>query len=140
MVEIQIGPVEDDDLSGLNAGTQLPCAFGIVLLGCVNERESRQQTVQVQAHVAFGCGFAATMLGPVHAVGHQFDDRGIDQMNRAPEPVGHAPTLPFARKIRRKPLEMIEHLPEKSLGQQCRSLLARMRERIACRCRGSTDG
>jgi len=91
----------DDDLSGLNTGAKLPCAFGIILLGCFNEGESRQQTVQVHAHVAFGCGFAATVLGPVHAVGHQFDDSGIDQMNRAPEPVGHTSTPPFARKIQR---------------------------------------
>ena len=49
------------------------------------------KTLEVEPHVALGCGLAAAMFGPVHARSHQLDGCGIHNVDRLAEAVGHAP-------------------------------------------------
>ncbi len=133
MIEIHIGFVEDDNLPGLHTRANLPRPLGIVVTGGVNEDEIGQKTLEVEPHVALGCGLAAAMFGPVHARSNQLDGRGIHNVDRLAEAVGHAPAPTPTGKARGQCLKVPKHSPEKLLSQNGLALLARMGEPVTTR-------
>ena len=137
VVEVHIGLVEDDNLAGLHARTDLSGSLGIVVAGGVNQGECGQEALEVEPHVALGCRLAPSVLGPVHAFGDQFKGCGIHNVDRPAKPVRHTSAPPSASKFRRERLEMREHGPENLLHQHCLALLARVGESVTAR-RGRT--
>jgi len=133
VVEVHIGLVENDNLAGLHARTDLSGSLGIVVAGGVNQGESGQEALEVEPHVALGCRLAPPVLGPVHAFGDQFNGCGIHNVDRPAKPVRHTSATPSASKFRRERLKMREHGPEKLLRQHRLALLARMGESVAAR-------
>jgi len=133
VVEVHIGLVEDDNLAGLHARTDLSGSLGIVVAGGVNQGECGQEALEVEPHVALGCRLAPSVLGPVHTFGDQFNGCGIHNVDRPAKPVRYTSAPPSASKFRRERLEMREHGPEKLLCQHSLALLARVRESVASR-------
>ena len=137
--EVHVGLVEDRDLSGLQSGTQGHCP-GAVVMGCfLNNGKIWKETLQVEPQVHLGGSLAATVLGPVHAVGHQRDRRGIHCMNRPLEAMGQSPVTSCRTKSRRQLLQVGKYLPEKILHHVRVTRIVRMRERIAARWYRSTN-
>ena len=139
VIEIHVGFIKDNDLTGLNTRAEFPCSLGIVVTGCVDENEAWQETLEIQPHMALGCGLASAMLGPVHAEGHQFDGGGIHQMDRLAEAMGDAPASASMSKSRGEALKVSQHLPEELLGKDCLAMFARVGKSVATRWRGSSN-
>jgi len=88
MGKVHVGLVKHDDFALLNVRADLAGALAVAFLGGVDDGELRQETLQVQPQMTFGGGFAAPVPRPVHAVGHQLDRGGIDDVDGAPEATG----------------------------------------------------
>jgi hypothetical protein len=97
--EVHVGLVKQDDFTGPQSGAHLARPFVVVMFGGVDDRTGGQEALQVQPPMAFGGGFAATMLGPVQAGGHQLDGGGIHGVNGALEAVEQALALSAAGKV-----------------------------------------
>ena len=139
VIEIHVGFIKDNDLTGLNTRAEFPCSLGIVVTGSVDENEAWQETLEIQPHVALGRGLASAMLGPVHAEGHQFDGGGIHQMDRLAEAMGDAPASASMSKSRGEALKVSQHLPEELLGKDCLAMFTRMGKSVATRWGGSSN-
>ena len=87
MREIHVGAVKDHDLTCLHAGSDLPGALGVCVLGGVDENEIRKETLKIESHMALGCGLAATVFCPIHTRSHEFNGGGIHQMDDLAEAV-----------------------------------------------------
>ena len=123
--------VEDGDLSGLQSGAQghRPCA--VVMGSLLNDGKSRKVALQVQTQMHLGGRLASAMPGPVHAVGDQGDSRGIHGMDRPLKSVRQSPVASSRTESRGKLLQMLKHLPEKSLHHVAVAILVGVRKRIA---------
>ena len=75
MPEVHVTLVKQHDFAAFDPGAQLARPLVVVLAGGVDDHKVGQQTLQVEPHVRFGGGLAPPVLGPVHAVGHQFHHR-----------------------------------------------------------------
>ena len=137
--KVHVGLVKDRDLTGLQSGTQGHCP-GAVVMGCfLDDCKSRKETLQVEPQMHLRGSLAATVLGPVHTVGHQRDRRGIHCMNRPFKPMGQSPVSSCRTKPRGKLLQVGKHFPEKILHHVGVAGIVRMRKRIATRWHRSTD-
>ena len=104
----------------------------------VDDHALRQEALQVQAHMGLGGGFAATVLGPIQGVGHQFNHSGVHDVDRHLEPVSAAPGF-AANELRREPAQTIEHLPEKFFPYFSRADFVGVREAVAARRHGASN-
>jgi len=137
--KVNVGLVEDGDLSGLKPGAELHGA-GVVMVGSFfDDGKARKERLQVQAKMHLGSSLTATVLGPVHAVGHQRNRRGIDRMDRPLEPAGQ-PTVTTGRaEPRTESLKMSEDRPEQFLHHVAVAVLVRVRERVTRWCNRPPD-
>jgi len=129
--EIQIRLVENDYLTGSNAGAEFAGAFGVVFPGSVNNGEAGQKAVEVEPQMALSRRFAPPMLGPVHAGSDQLNGGGINHMDHTPEPSGDSLAAIATSKAGLEGLQMAEHRPENLLRQVGVSFLVGMGKIIA---------
>src|SRR6266498_2275191 len=94
--QIQIGFVENHDLPGQQARAQLPSLLGVAVTRRVHDSKSWQKTLQVQPQMTFGRRLAPSMLGPVHAVGHQLNGGRIHEVDHPLETKGKSGPPPAA--------------------------------------------
>ena len=135
MFPIVVGPVEYDDFTIFKPSTQLSSFTVIIVLGGVDNCKARQKTLHIQSHMGLGCCLAAAVLCPIHAIGYQFDGRGIDDLNRATETAKWS--WEFSFTILRKGLfQVFQDGPKKFLCHLGRPNLIGMRETIATGWRG----
>ena len=113
--------VKRDDFTALDPGAQLTRPFVVVLTGRIDDHKIGQQILQVEPHMRLGRRLAPPVLGPVHAVGHQFYDRGVHHVNRHLETKGRIPG-PARHKSRRLLPQVVHHPPEQLLGHLRRAL------------------
>ena len=139
VLEVDVGLVEDDDFAWFNARAQLARPEAVVLAGGVDDGEARQEALQVEADVALGGGFAAPVLGPIHAPGDQLNGRGVDDVNGALEAEGEA-WATTAAELSNERLKVIEDFPEEDLGQGGVALTIGMRKAVLARRSRSADG
>lgn len=66
--------------------------------------------------MGLGRGFAPPVLGPIHAIGHQFQHGSVHYMDGQLEPKSW-PATAAARKARRLCPQVLQHPPEQLLGQ-----------------------
>ena len=116
VVEVQVSLVEDDNLPGLHAGAEFMGPQVVVFAGGVHDGKAGQEGLEVEAHVTLGGGFAAPVLGPIHAPGHQRNGGGVHDVDEAFETEGELGASP-ATKAGMELLQMLEHRPEELLGQ-----------------------
>jgi len=83
--------------------------------------------------VTIGGGLAPPVLGPVHALGDQFDGGGILNVDRLAEAVCYGPPSTPSGKARGQCLNVPKYSSEKLLSQNSLALLARMEESVATR-------
>ena len=137
--KVEVSLVEHGDLSGLE-----PCAqrhgSGVVMVGGLfDDGEGRKESLQVQPQMHFGGGLAAAVFGPVHAVGHQGDGRGINGMDRSLEAPGQAAVLTRRAEPWTKRLKMLQNAPEQFFHHVTVAMLVRIRERVAAWSNRPTD-
>lgn len=94
-----------------------------------------EETLEIKPQVALGCGFAATMFGPVHEPGNQLDGRRVNNMDGSAKAVCYATPPPSVPESRRERLKVREHCPKEVLSKFRFTLLARMGKPIATRWR-----
>jgi len=137
--EVNVGLVEDGDLSGLKPGTQRHSSDVVMMGGLLDDSEGREEGLQVQTQMHFGGSLAATVFSPVHAVGHQSDGGGIHRMNRPFEAAGQ-PTVTTGRaEPRTKRLKMPQNAPKQFLHHVAVAVFVGVRERIAGGCNRATN-
>ena len=90
--EVHVGLVEQDDFPVFHAGADLTGTLVVVVLGGVDDGKARQETLEIQPEVTLGSRLAPTVLGPVHAGGHQLDGGGVDDVDDAVESTQDAPS------------------------------------------------
>ena len=86
--KMHVSFVETRDLSGLQPRAQGQGPRVVVMGSFFNDGKAGKKTLQVQPQVHLRRGLAPTVLGPVHAVGHQGNGGGIDRMDRPFEATG----------------------------------------------------
>ena len=101
------------------------------LAGDIDKDEPGQKALEIKPHVAFGGGFAAAVLGPIHAGCDQLDGGGIDDVDGLAKAMSDALAASSVGEARRKRLEMGEHGPEELLGQKRLALLVGMGKPVA---------
>src|SRR5664280_311095 len=136
--EIHVPLVKQHDFAALDPGAQFPRPFVVVLAGGVDNHKVGQQTLQVEPHVCFGRRLAPQVVGPVHAVGHQFHDRGVHHVNRHLETKGW-PSAPSCGKSRRLLTQVTHHPPKELLGHLGWALSVGVRKSVAARRRCPTN-
>ncbi len=139
MGEGDVGPVEDDDLPGTDACAHFGSTGLVIVFGRVDDGEARQEALQVQPQVAFGCGLATAVFGPIQARGHQLDRGRIHHMDGPSKPTGQAPKAAAGSELRLDTLQMSEHTPEQLLGHGGVTVPACMRQTVAARWAGPSD-
>ena len=101
MGQIDVSLVKQYDFTVLEGGAHFAGSFGVIVPGRVDDGETGQKTLQIQAHVTFGGRLSPPMFGPIHAVGDQSDSGRIDDVDNAFETPGK-PLEITARKPRRQ--------------------------------------
>ena len=96
--KMHVSLVENRDLSGLQPRAQGQGPRVVVMGSFFNDGKAGKKTLQVQPQVHLRRGLAPTVLGPVHAVGHQGNGGGIDRMDRPFEATGQAAVAPGCPK------------------------------------------
>jgi hypothetical protein len=94
LLEVYIRSVIHGNFTLLKPGTHLAGPLAVVVSCRVHDSESGQKTLQVQAQVQLGCGFAPPVARPVHTVGHQADGRGVHRVDSSLEPLGQLESFP----------------------------------------------
>lgn len=77
-----------------------------MLTSGVHDGERRQGAEQVRQQVHLGERLASAVLCPVHAVGHQLDDRGVHRMDPNLEAPQQALAIAVRSQIRTDVLEV----------------------------------
>lgn len=139
MIEIHIATIHHNNLSMLQSRSKFASSTRVRLLGRVDADIARQQAIKVQSYVALCGGFAAAVRSPVHAVGNQFDDGGVDQMNAAVELL-YPPLEAPGTKAMVHGTEMLKSGPEEVSTDGGRPVLVRMGEGVASWGGGAADG
>jgi len=116
MIEVYVSLIKYDDFALFDSGAQFPRALGVGLSRRVDDRKTRQKTLQVQPQMSLGRRLAPPVLGPVQARDDQLDGRRIHQMNGPPEPPRKLPAGFAADEPRRQVSQMLIHRPEQLLG------------------------
>ena len=137
--KMHVSLVKNRDLSGLQPRAQGQSPRVVVMGSFFNDGKAGKKTLQVEPQVHLRRGLAPTVLGPVHAVGHQGNGGGIDRMDRPFEATGQASVAPGRSKARRKLLQMPQHLPEQRLHHVAVALPIGMRKSVSARCNRSPD-
>lgn len=137
--EVDVGLVEDRDLSGLKPGAQRHGAGVVMMGGFFDDRKSRKESLQVQPQMHLSGGLAAAVLGPVHAIGHQCDSRRINGMDRAFESTGQPVVAARGPEPRAERLKMSENTPKQFLHHVAVAVSVGVRERVAAWCHCPTD-
>ena len=137
---VEVSPVKDHDLTGLDPGADFAGAGAVVLLGHVDDGEGGQEALQVEPQMALGRRLAPPVFGPVHTAGDEFDGGGVDHMDGAAKAVGQPLAPAPITKGGHEALQMLQRLPEELLGQFGVALPAGMGEPIAAGRRGATNG
>lgn len=137
--EVDVGFVEEDDLAVLEVGAELLGACIVVVAGFLDDGAGGKESLQVEAQVHFGRGFAAAVLGPVHGVGNQGDGAGIDGGDGLVKTAGQA-LIPDAEASGRGGLEMFEGFPEEFLHHIAVAGFVRVGEGVLGGRRGTPDG
>ncbi len=117
VVEVDVGLVEQSDLSVLESGAKLAGSGVVVMGGFLDDGEGGQEVLQVKAHVKFRGGLATPMLGPVHAVGHQSYRARVDGVNGFLESSGQALVASRGPESRLDALEARERHPKELFHQ-----------------------
>ena len=104
-----------------------------------DDGESRKESLQVQAKMHLRRRLTTSVLGPVHAVGHQRDGRGIDCMDRTLEAAGQSAVTTRRAEPRAKRLQVPQNAPEQFLHHIAVAVLVGMRERVAAWRNRTTD-
>ncbi len=68
--EVDVGLVKQGDFAVLQTGAEGHRTGVVVVTGFLDDGKAGQKALEVESQVEFGGGFAAAVLGPVHAVGH----------------------------------------------------------------------
>ena len=137
--EVDVCLVEDDDLTGTDIRAQFRRFGRVVRLRRLDQRETRQECLQVQPHVALRGRLAPPVLGPVHAVGHQLDGRRVNHVDHTFEASRKADVLaPHAEGGGLAP-QVLQRRPEQLLGHIGVALAVGVRQSIAARGDGPTD-
>ena len=129
--KVNVGFVKDGHFTGLEPGTKSQGTGTVVVGSFLDDSKGGKETLQVQSQVHLRGRLSAPVLGPVHAVGHQGDGGGIHRMDSALEAVRQTPVASGRTKSRGKLLQMLKHLPEKSLHHLGVAILVRVRKGIA---------
>ena len=132
MGEAYAGLVEDYDFPLVQSGAQFRGAHTVMLASGVHDGEAGQETQQVQPQMTLRGGFAPTVLRPRHAIGHQLDRRGVNDVDGAAEPPPER-LVPPGRKPGVLGLQRFEHPPKEFFRQRAVTLLVRVTERVARR-------
>jgi len=137
--KVNVGLVEDGDLAGLQPGAELHGA-GIVMMGSFfDDGEGREESLQVQAKMHLRRRLTTSVLGPVHAVGHQSDSRRIDRMDRPLEAAGQTTIAAGWPEPQVQRLEVPEDAPKQLFHHVAIAVLIGVRERIAAWCDRAPD-
>ena len=119
MPKVDVGFVKDDDFPCQNGCTEFSGAEVVIVVGCLDNGETRQEAADVEPQVEFGGGFASPVLCPCYAVGHQLDGGGIHCVNDALETAWDsalALSWPAASERWRLLFVVGERFPEQLLG------------------------
>ena len=137
--KVDVGLVEDGDLPGLEPGAELHGA-GVVMMGSFfDDSKGRKEGLQVQAQMHLRSRLAAAVLGPVHAVGHQRNCRGIDGMDGPFEAAGQSAVTTCRAELRAKRLKVGQDAPEQFFHHVAVAVLVRMRECVATWCNRTSN-
>lgn len=137
--KMNVGFVEDRDLSDLKPGAELHGA-GVVMVRCLlDDGEGRKESLQVQAKMHLGRCLAAAVFGPVHTVGHQSDGRRVDRMDRPFESAGQAAVAARWPEAWTKRLKVSQDAPKQLFHHIAVAVLVRVRERVAAWRNRTTD-
>ena len=134
-----VGPVEDDDLPGADAGADLAGTGRVIVAGGVDDGEARQEALEVQPEVALGGGLAPPVLGPIQTRGNELNGGGVDHMDDALEATGQAFEASPGTELRLDRLQMGKHRPEELLGHRRVAMLVSVRESVAAGRGGAPD-
>ena len=104
--KVDIGLVEDGDLPGLEPGAKLHGADVVMMGNFFDDSKGRKEGLQAQAQMHLRSRLAAAVLGPVHAVGHQRNGRGIDGMDGPLEAAGQSALTTCRAELRAKRLKV----------------------------------
>lgn len=137
--KVNVGFVEDRDLSGLKPGAELHGAGVIMVGGLLDDGEGRKESLQVQAQMHLRSRLTAAVLGPVHAVGHQSDGRRVDRMDRPLESAGQAAVATRWPEARTKRLKVSQDAPKQLFHHIAVAVLVRVRERVTTWRNRTTD-
>ena len=135
MIEVDIGLVEDDDLTGLEPGAQADGALIVVVGGLFDDGDAGKEILQIEPQVKLRRRFAPPVFGPVHAVGHQGNGRGIHRIDRSFEAPGQSAVTTRRPETRGQSLQIAQSRPEQTAHQFRISTGVGMAERVA---RGGT--
>ena len=115
--KVNVGLVEDGDLAGLQPGAELHGA-GIVMMGSFfDDGEGREESLQVQAKMHLRRRLTTSVLGPVHAVGHQGYRARIDGVNGFLESSGQSLVASRGSESRLDALEARKRRPKELFHQ-----------------------
>ena len=137
--EVDVGPVEDDDLPGADAGADLAGTGRVIVAGGVDDGEARQEALEVQPEVALGGGLAPPVLGPIQTRGNELNGGGVDHMDDALEATGQAFEASPGTELRLDRLQMGKHRPEELLGHRRVAMFVSVRESVAAGRGGAPD-
>jgi len=70
---IYISPIHHGYVSGLHVPAQLTHVAAIMMIGLICDYANRNERDQIERDMYFCCRFVFPVLGPVHALGNQFD-------------------------------------------------------------------
>lgn len=137
--KVNVGLIEDRDLSGLKPGAELHGAGVVMVGGLLDDGEGRKESLQVQAQMHLRSRLTAAVLGPVHAVGHQSDSRRVDRMDRPLESAGQAAVAARWPEARTQRLKVSQDAPKQLLHHIAVAVLVRVRERVTAWRNHTTD-
>ena len=137
--KVNVGLIEHGDLSGLEPSAELHGAGVVMVGGLLDDGESRKESLQVQAKMHLRRRLTTSVLGPVHAVGHQSDSRRIDRMDRPLEAAGQTTIAAGWPEPQVQRLEVPEDAPKQLFHHVAIAVLIGVRERIAAWCDRAPD-
>lgn len=138
--EVDVGLVEDSYLARLQPRTQRQCPRVVMVRGFLDNGKIWEESLQVQPQMHLRSSLAATVLGPVHAVGNQSNRSGVDCVNSSLEAAGQATVATRRSELRIERLEVSKDSPEQFFHHVTVTVLVRMRERVAAWRHRATNG
>ena len=137
--EVNVGLVEHCNLSGLKTRAELHGAGVIVMGSLLDDSKGRQESLQVKAQMHLRSRLTAAVLGPVHAIGHQRNGRGIHGMDRTLEAARQSAVAARRAEPRAKRLKVSKNAPKQFFHHVAVAMLVGVRERVAAWCDCASD-